>query len=419
MVIVACNNNDGDLSLGKEFVENTTDIIQVDTFTVELSTVAVDSIVTSSTETILVGCYDDGDLGKITSKSYFLFALPGSFDVEDNDIFDSLTLVMPYSSYYYGDTNVINQIDVYRLSEELARSDVNYYYNTSEVDHESLPIGQKYYLPRPNKDSILEIRISDLLGLDILEKIKENAEEVSSSDLFQNYLYGLVVAPPEAEESSAIIGFKNDSLELKLYTSRIEEDKEEITHEFKSASVAYQFNQITSDRSGTLLENLILQTDDISSSETENKAYVQAGTGVLMKVMFPYLNTLIFDDNDLILSVELIIKPADESYEGNFPESLELYISNQKNDVLGELQDANGNLVSSTFGFDELYHLNTYYSFDITYYLNKKLKAGYIDNDQGILIGVSDYNTSLERLIASDKKDLERKPKLKITYLKN
>ncbi len=413
----SCNNSDEDFTLGKDFIDNTTEIIHVDTFSLELSTVKIDSVITSATETILVGCYVDGNFGRVIAQSYFQIGLPSTFDIQSDDRFDSLTLVMPYSTYYYGDTNAIQQIDVYRLSEKL---DISYYYNTSEVDYFSSSIGQKRYYPRPNRDSIVEIRIDDFLGQDIFEKMKYETEEVSSSEEFQNYIYGFVVVPNESE-SSSIIGFNNVDLKVKMYTSRVEEDIEEIIYHFPSSSVNYQFNQIKSDRTGTVLENLIFQEEELISSTTNNKSYVQAGIGIVTKIKFPYLESIFFDENDLILSVELRIKPEIESYEGNFPESLALYETNQNNNVVIELQDEDGASVISTFNLDDMYHLDTYYSFDLTDFLQEQLDEGYIDNERGLLITVPapEYNSSLERLIISNDKGIDKRPVLKITYLRN
>ena len=418
VVLLSCNDDIEDLSVGKEFTQNTTDIIQVDTFSVELSTVKMDSVVTSATGYILVGCYDDGNFGRITAQTYFQVGLASFVGLKQDDRFDSLTIVMPYSNYYYGDTNAIQELEVYSLSEDLSDEDVSSYYNTSEVDYFNSILGQKRYYPRPTRDSAIEIRISDLLGKDILEKMKSEAEEVSSDEEFQKFIKGFVVIPNKSE-SSSVIGFNTEDLMLKMYTSRIEEELEEIEYNFRVAATQYQFNQIQSNRAGTLLGNLVTQDEDIASSYIENKAFVQAGTGIVTKVKFPFLESILFDEKDIILSVELIIKPEIESYDGNFPESLAMYETNQKNRVVQGLTDKNGASVISTFVLDEYYHLDTYYKFNITDFINEQIKDGYIDKDRSLLITVPspDYSTTLERLIISDSKTEDKAP-VEITYMR-
>lgn len=418
-IFVSCNTTDNDFTIGKEFIENTTDIIIVDTFSVELSTIKFDSIQTSGTGNMLVGYYVDGDFGRVFSQSYFQPSLPDD-DIQTDDTFDSLTLILPYSSYFYGDTNTISNLKVYRLSEKLVDYSISNFYNTSDIKYFSTPIGEKTFYPRPNRDSVVEIKLDDLLGKEIFYKIRDSDEDVASFEYFIDYIKGFTIIP-DTSISSSIIGYDGENVGLKMYTSReTTDDIEELTYLFTSYSTTYQFNKIRSDRTGTFLENLMKQENELNASITNNKSFVQAGVGILTKVRFPYLKTLFFDDI-LILSIELIIKPDIDSYEGNLPETLVLYETNEKNQVVSQLADDEGSTLSSTFNLDEMYHLETYYSFDITNFLETQIEDNYIDNERALLIAIpdADFYTSLERLIISSTKSTDLKPKLKITYLKN
>lgn len=416
--LFSCNSEDEDLTLGANFVDNSTKFIQVDTFSIEFSTIIVDSLTTSATGILLAGYHEDGDFGKINSNSFFQIGLPTqtNIDIEVDDRFDSLTLVLPYSSYYYGDTNVIQEINIYRLKEKLVNTDVTNYYNTSKIELFDDPIGKFNYFPKPNRDSTIEIRIDDLLGEDLFNKMKYNEEEVSSSEEFEEYIYGFAIIPNQIQ-SSAIIGFAGSDIKFNLYSSRIDEEIEEIIYQFPSTDLTYQFNQINIDRIGTVLESLTSQSDELKSTLLNNKSYVQAGTGVLTKIRFPNLNCMLFDEDQLILSIELIIKPDIVSYDGNFPESLSLYETNKYNDL--EITSEDKFVTVSSFNLDEMYHLDTYYTFDITNFLQEQIDDGYIDNDRCLLLTVeySEFNTTMDRFIANTSNDPENKPRLKITYL--
>ena len=66
----ACDENPQQFTLGEEFIESQTQLNVIDTFSVKLSTVIYDTIITSGTENILVGNYQDDVFGKIISNSY-------------------------------------------------------------------------------------------------------------------------------------------------------------------------------------------------------------------------------------------------------------------------------------------------------------------------------------------------------------
>lgn len=414
----SCNTDNEDFTLGSNFVEKSTKIIQVDTFSLELSTVIVDSLITSATGVILAGYHENGIFGKITANSFFRIGLPDQtfYYINDDDIYDSLTLEMPYSKYCYGDTNAIQEIEIYKLQERLVRTEIPDYYNNSSINIYDYPIGELAYYPRPNRDSTVEIRIDDLLGKDLFDKMKHNAEEVSSNSDFEEYIYGFAIIAKQIQ-SSSIIGFDCSDLKFNLYTSNIDVEKDAVIYEFPSSYLGYQFNQIICDRSGTILENLNSQKDQLDSYSADDKSFVQAGLGVLTKIKFPYLNNALFDESKLILSVELILKPDIESYESGFPESLFLYETDKYHEF--DINKDENYISSSVFNLDEMYHEETYYSFDITNFLQVQIDDNYIDNERCLLVTVplAEYNTSLESFIVSADKDVNKKPILNITYL--
>ncbi len=90
LFLVKCNDKPDELTLGEEYIESGTNLNLIDTFSVSLSTVIIDTIVTSGTDRMLVGNFNDNIFGKISSKSYFQIGIPDSSDVEEDEIYDSL-----------------------------------------------------------------------------------------------------------------------------------------------------------------------------------------------------------------------------------------------------------------------------------------------------------------------------------------
>src|SRR6478609_1092124 len=131
--LLSCHKNGGDVpSPGITMNANT---IYVDTFSVEMSTVLIDSLVTSTASRMLAGSYIDADLGKVTASSYFQLSLNG-IDVDGDGhediiaagtvdpVYDSLVLVLPYS-YSYGDNTQNQTFHINRVNQTM-----NYVANT-------------------------------------------------------------------------------------------------------------------------------------------------------------------------------------------------------------------------------------------------------------------------------------------------
>ncbi len=418
ILFISCNNSE-DLTLGSNFIDNTTRIFQVDTFTVELSTVKMDSIITSLNEEALVGYCEDGELGKITATYFTQISLPLNRTLSEEDEYDSITIVMPYNSYFYGDTTVEQKVDIFLLKEKMTLVD-DYYYNTNELEYENTPIGSYEFEPRPIRDSVIEFRIDDALGEDLFNKLLYEEEEVQTNEEFQEYIYGLAIVCDNSQ-SSSIIGYSRSGISLKLYSAKIEESEfgyyEQVIYEFNCDG--YHFNKIESDRRGTVLEQISDQEENLSSNLTNSKTYIQAGTGILTKVNFPYLNSILFDSDNITLSAELIIKPANESYIGEFPDNLSAYLTYDNNNF--DINNTDNILSTSEFVLDEMYHENTYYTFDLTEYIDVQISNGYFDNDLGLLLTIPspNFSSTVERLIVSAEQDTDRRPILRITYLEN
>ena len=83
MVYMGASCKKADIKFGDEFLDNDiTQIYKTDSFGVNLSTVYLDSFITSAKGTVLLGGYDDAKFGKITTQSYFDLT-PPSYDANE------------------------------------------------------------------------------------------------------------------------------------------------------------------------------------------------------------------------------------------------------------------------------------------------------------------------------------------------
>jgi hypothetical protein len=145
----ACQKNPGEFTVGKEFIESQTELTLIDTFSVSLSTVILDTVITSGTGSLLIGNYRDEVFGKTTSHSYFQIGIPGNVDVENDDIYDSLKLVIKYNGYSFGDTTKNQKILVHHLTEKIEFDDGNAITSKTSFGYNPQPIGSIIYTPGP------------------------------------------------------------------------------------------------------------------------------------------------------------------------------------------------------------------------------------------------------------------------------
>ena len=411
-LLFTCKENPSEFSLGEKYIESQSSMSLIDTFSVDLSTVIEDSVVTSGTGRLLIGNYSDNIFGKIESKTYFQIGIPdtANLSIIESDIYDSLNLVLRYNQYFYGDTTKNQKISVYQLTENIRFNDDFAITNNTSFGYNSNSIGSVIYSPIPKgSGDTLSIRLSDEVGRDLFTKLRDHSDILLQAETFRNYFHGLMLEPDNSYDGS-IIGFNAGSAKLILHTRRNDITTEEIDYEFMLDDTTKQYNQITHDFSSSELNGLIKQQNKLSNSASGGLAFVQGGVGLKIRADFPSLNEILLRGRGNVVKAQLSITPLKGSYkEFSLPSELIIYTSNKSNEVTGILS-----YPISTLTIDELYQEETVYTFDITDYLTNELADSYVNPGDGLLISLpdTDLQTSLERLIIDSKNT-----KLKIYYL--
>lgn len=401
--------------------EEPTDIVAIDTLSINSSTVFMDSVVTQGSGTILSGTYNDDYLGRVNAKGYLSLALRESFTVEDEARYDSLTLRMN-QSYYYGNADQPQQFFVHRVNEDIepVESDDNIHlYNFDSFDYDQEVLGQTTFTP-DDVDEEIEIRMSDELGRTLFEAAKSGDDIVTDSEEFLDFFKGLVLIG-DAEGGSAVSGFDADStgdISMRLYYSEPEEQFYEERYYDFNATQGMSFSQVRGDRMPPL-DQLTLPNDTISSSETDNLLYMQSGVGLMTRLDFPTINNLFQVSSDFVLnSATLYLRPIPGTYESEvtpLPEPLTVYVADIRNRIVGALTFGGGNMnVYPTV--DKEFDHEAYYKFNITNYVHDVL---YTDRytGRGLLIAPaasSSYRSSVDRLVFGDAENREYKMFLQI-----
>jgi hypothetical protein len=431
----SCTKSDT-FSIGENFVESQTNLKILDTFKVDLSTVLLDSVVTSGTKAALVGQYSDNIFGSISSQSYFELGYPTSFNnIDFTYVYDSANFVLSYSKYYYGDTTKLMTISIQQLTQRITFDETTgYLYNTSKISYSPSILGTKVFYPRPKSaDTVVTIPVN-AFGKQIFNLIQTKNDIITTSETFLNYLEGFAITSETGNgksingTNSAILGFKADEKHIFFKIYYHTKDNYPVSNilsiPFSSNTntngSAYQFNNIQYDLSGCPLSKIKESKNILSSTTTGNKAYLQGILGLMPKIQFPSLQNLIFENRWKILKAELIIAPVKNSYSSFLlPSQLYLYDTDKRNQINSQLTVngiSSGKNIVSTLNVDELYNENTTYTFDITNFISTEASSAFFDYQHGILIGLSSsyLTSSFARLIVENKNPAV---KLRLYYL--
>ena len=130
------------------------------------------------------------------------------------------------------------------------------------------------------------------------------------------------------------------------------------------------------------------------------------------------MNDFLLFENSFILKAELFIRPAAGTYNLiDLPESIYLYHTNKNNDLGSALYNSDGSVLAPLFSYDEFYHDETYFQFDITEFIKDELSDLYFDTEHGILISLSSerYLCSFDRMVLED---ASTKPELRIFFVR-
>jgi hypothetical protein len=408
------------LSIGGDFINTRSTISVVDSFTVSLSTVKIDSLTTSGNSIIWAGSYTDKEFGFISSTGYYEVGIPETANVEANDSFDSLLLVMNYKKAYYGDTSLLQSLQVYRLTGEIKGDENGNFWNHSSVPYNPVPIGKVTFKPKPSSNSKVKVRLSDQIGRDFLALMLEKDESVSTFEKFREYFKGLAIGP--GIPSNSILSFSCDStMNLELYTHRKGLERESVLQKFPVGSTKTSFNNFTADRTGTPIASIAKQLIRIPSSQSNYKTYVQSGIGLLTRIDFPTMQQLMETDRKyVLLKAELIMVPEPGTYKQvPLPSQLVLYHTDKSNRVVSEIVGDQNATLPGDLVIDKIYNESTSYTFDITDFITTEISDSYFDTSHGLLIGEtsSSIGASLDRVVFCDRKNSSYKPLVRLYFM--
>ncbi len=304
-----------------------------DTLTVEASTV-LGRIPTEGAVNLLAGHYQDPTFGEVEANSYFQLVADSLLLINNSEdfdlIYDSLIFVASFQ-YSYPDTAGTQTFQLHALTEDL-NEDVDYT-NDRSVSFDPNPITSiSVPLDDVDESRTIQIRMDDQLGLALFDLADNNTSREDYLDMFKGY----ALIPEQSED---VIGFPSNSVAMILYYSERRDPSESSDTLINrtlvfSALRGLRFNQISSDRTGTMIEELQQPFSELKAEQTDQNTYLQTGVGLQTKIAFPTLENLNNLGSVAINRAELIIRPLFRSTEGfRQPPNLVLYETNETNQV--------------------------------------------------------------------------------------
>ena len=380
-----------------------------DTTQVSTLTMKEDSLRADELSLQLLGSDKNPVFGLSTASVFTQVNLEGTPTFSNLPQADSLVLILSYSGYY-GDTSAQQTINVYRLSEDM-RSDSSYYSNRT-FTHDLTSLGSLTYTPQPytkvvvDSDTVaaqIRIRLDQSLADSII--LLNGTPTLSSNADWLSYFKGLHIESMPINTQGAISYFSFFNSKMTLYF-----------HDTTSATVskAYNFsltgarlNHFEHDFTGYDAGN---QLADSSVNDSIN--YIQAMSGLKIKISFPFLKHFTDSGSILLNRAELKINATSPTIPYSLPPKMYLVIKDEN----GQNSFPLDYFESSGYYGGEINTTGDGYSFNITRQLQRYLDGVVDDTEFYLIIAASGVEST--RAIIKSGSNPNSRMKLSLSYTK-
>ncbi|TWI88335.1 DUF4270 family protein [Chitinophaga japonensis] len=398
--------------------------IVADTVTMNMQTLLLDSVPTSGTGILLCGRQQDPYFGSITAGTFFKLQLPsgGNPTLEESATFDSVELQLKTNRTIYGDTTRMQDIQVYEVLQTIESGDDDYYlYSHNDFQTASQPLGSLQQVVRPSEDTILRIKLPASYGAPLFQLFKNKANEVSTQTIFLEYYKGLALKPGSNAGNIISLLAGDTSVILRLHYHINEAITEERHIDLNLYDQSLQFNQVSTDRTGTPLAALSASNNALSSTQTGNMTFIQPLSGIVTRIDMPYIKGLASVGKFFkVMRATLTVEPIAGTYNDYYtlPPAMTLCEVDKQNKVTDTLIDSYGSYQYGNLIVDNVLHENTRYTYDITQYCINEINSTDV-NSRGLLLIPTRgaYMSSFNRAVIGDSKNRQNKISIQVYYL--
>jgi hypothetical protein len=404
ILLSSCEKEPEPIGIGDEQLINT---YYTDTITVNVKVFQSDSINTTGragNSRLLMGSLADDYVGRYSAQAFGNISLTTLTEDLKNDagavaIYDSLVGFFQ-TDYVYGDTTAQNTIQLYEVSELFANKT---YYQFDTLRTSNSVVGRAIYPNALDSNKVLRVSLSETFGRKLFNYGVANKFENDS--LFRIFSKGLAFR--SISPNTSIIGINPlaPATNLTLY---FHYSGDTVSSSYKF-DMPVSFSNIKSNLSNSALASLATQ-DFISTENTNNIAAIQAGTGISVKLEFPYLKDFATRQSMVIQRAELAIPALESAMNATItaPNQLLFLFGSGNgfyytpNGSIQFLQTEDGANAALSMGYS--IQGKSYSYATITSYINQFAK-GLIVGSDGLILQPSENNISINRFIFPTQKN--------------
>jgi hypothetical protein len=435
--------NLGQFGLTNVADNGTANIVVVDSSTIVLSTVYVDSVASAATGYMQVGTYNDAYMGQVTSQAFLQVRPPANLPALDpiRDFYDSIGMAILFrkSNPFYGDTTLAQTFEVHQVVDTLYQLPP---YSIGWFSNQYLPIGPSLgsttvtiapSLPytSQNAGDTVKIRMDDALGQQLYNMAYNKSDTLTTLTTFLNWFKGLCITPGAGEPGGTMYGFFDSCLMRVYYRENVNGASVTKSIDFTLYTRPAQWNYITNDRTGSPIASLVTPTNvtqpppTTPSSATGHASYVDNILGLTTKLTFPYLNSISQRPDYIgLLRAQLTIVPLAGSFSTTWtlPPQVEVFNTDLHN-LTGSPVYAPGTGTPQTGSVvpNYLQPLLTSYTYDVTNFVSTQItNTAQGANQVGLMLSIPNpANLSQwRRLVIADQSfPIEERITLSVYYI--
>ena len=438
-VFYTCDDNGDSYDVGDVFSDSRSVLGYVDSFSLRLSTIRLDSFITSGSSDIFVGYYKDEKVGNVLPETYLPIIFSSKTNIPEDSEYDSLVVCFKPKGGWVGDTLQPKEVKIYEVLEEIKPkhyADQQQMFNHWKLNRSNAELATVSLEPNPTRGVVSWARMSDSLGQIWFDMIVNGDDAMDRNDYFEEYFKGICIVPQTTNcswgldfvtSSTAIQQSKavDDAVqfEIRLYYRKPGDDEEGSYMTFiVNSSNPYKYVHFENDRSGTQFEDLQIDGDRVYSDESDNVSYIQTGSGMALRIDFPTLAGLNSASEYMsVVDARLLIKPREFSYDEEYqlPSTLYLAITDESNDLHSNVSNMDGSIVSSNIGY--LSDGQPYYVFSVLTFVRRfiNMKIENSNNTLALIVLPSDLenSSSFKRLVVDDNNKFAENALLQIYYV--
>jgi len=407
-------------------------VVTSDTFSLITYSDELDSMESDETSVALLGAYNDPVFGQVDCgivSQIRLSSQDPDFGELSDIVVDSVVLGLAYTAIkFYGNLDDLT-VEVYEVTEDLVRDDQVYHtFKTPANTGTNLVLsGTEVITPDPIGQQIvgddtlsahLRINLDPLSIGDALANLNDN-NGMATDEEFVNAFKGLYVkantsALANGQGGVFYFSMENSLSNLTLYFHLLSEPGTPKEYVFNINNDAARYNQITYDRTGTVVES------HLADPSSESEAFYTQSGAIWAVIEFPYLKDLYLDstgnkDPKIINRAELIL-PIQDFTSDSFDPAANLFIARILDDKTSDFTldySLTSVLQGNTVTYDQA---NKEYRFIMTREIQAILN-GERENSGFRVYTPSFFASSVERVVFNGtNSNLKDKPRLEITY---